>query len=220
MPQTGFRIPMKSAMIGRLWLAVTPIFSLIQTSWTGPQCQTSMSVCKVLNHPITLPLTQLQETHEVVYHYDKYKINNTLIIALFAAPQTLAFDSGVSDSLGAGERTYYEFIFDTDGVTLRLFVTTGTIICYASDLIQNPNEEQGYVWKVTSTDYIDVFLDPDSLTRSVGSTLYVGLEGADTSNNFSTTGDQRSEDISVAQCTVHSIQVLKWLKVQNFSSTK
>ena len=100
----------------------------------------------------------------------------------------------MSDSLGAGERTYYEFAFDASGVTLRLTVTSGTLICYASDLTQNPNEEQGYVWKVTSSDYINVFLDPDSLTRAAGSSLYVALEGVDTSNNFSlnsTTGDRR-----------------------------
>ena len=116
----------------------------------------------------------------------------------YTAPQALSPDVGVSDSLGAGERTYYEFVFDSDGVTLRLSVTTGTIVCYASDLNQNPNEEQGYVWKVTSNDYIDVFLDPATLTRTAGSTLYVALEGADTSNNFSlnsTTGDRRSKSI-------------------------
>jgi receptor-type tyrosine-protein phosphatase Q len=110
------------------------------------------------------------------------------------APLALSSDSGVSDSLGAGERTYYEFDFVANGVTLQLTVTSGTLICYASDLIQNPNEEHGYVWKVTISDYIDVFLDPDSLTRTAGSTLYVGLEGVDMSNDYtlnSTTGDRR-----------------------------
>jgi hypothetical protein len=110
------------------------------------------------------------------------------------APLALTSDTGVSDSLDAGERTYYEFDFDSSGVTLRLTVSSGTLICYASDLTQNPNEEQGYVWKVTSSDYIDVFLDPDSLTRPAGSTLYVALEGVDTTNSYtfnSTTGDRR-----------------------------
>ena len=108
----------------------------------------------------------------------------------------LSADTGVSSSLGAGERTYYEFDFDASGVTLRLTVTYGTIVCYASDLTQNPNEEQGYVWKVTSSEYIDVFLDPDSLTRAAGSSLYVALEGMDLSNNYtfnSTTGDRRGK---------------------------
>ena len=119
---------------------------------------------------------------------------------IHAAPHVLSSDTGVSDTLSANERTYYEFEFSSNGITLRLSVTSGTIICYASDLIQNPNEQQGYVWKVTATDYIDVFLDPDSLTRTVGSTLYVGLEGADLSNNFSlnsTTGDRRRKNILV-----------------------
>ena len=106
----------------------------------------------------------------------------------------MSSNTGVSDSLGNGRRLYYEFVFDATGVTLRLNITTGTIVCYASDLVQNPNEEQGYVWKVTSSSYIDVFLDPSSLTRATGSSLYVALEGADTSNTFSlnsTTGDRR-----------------------------
>ena len=142
-----------------------------------------------------LPLTLLLEIQEVYRSALKhYKAMNTIIFP-YAAPQALTPDAGVSDSLGAGERTYYEFAFDTDGVTLRLSVTTGTLICYASDLIQNPNEDQGYVWKVTTTNYVDVFLDPDALSRTAGSTLYVGLEGVDTSNTFSinsTTGDRRS----------------------------
>ena len=44
------------------------------------------------------------------------------------------------------------------------------------------------------SDYIDVFLDPDSLTRTAGSTLYVAMEGVDTTNSYtfnSTTGDRR-----------------------------
>ena len=121
-----------------------------------------------------------------------------ITISSSIAPQAVTSNSAVTDTLGAGQRSYYEFAFDADGVTLRLTVTTGTMVCYASDLIQNPNEEQGYVWKVTTSSYIDVFLDPSSLTRAAGSSLYVGLEGADTSNNFSlnsTTGDQRGERI-------------------------
>ena len=100
----------------------------------------------------------------------------------------------MSNSLISGERLYYEFAFATNGVTLRLNVTTGTIICYASDLIQRPNEEQGYVWMVTISAYLDVFLDPGSLNRPAGSSLYITLEGSQTSNNFnlnSSTGDRR-----------------------------
>ena len=151
-----------------------------------------MLECKALDQLTTLPSTLLQEIQEVYIR----ELNNIIrLFLIYAAPQALTPDTGVSDSLGAGERTYYEFAFDTDGVTLRLSVTTGTLICYASDLIQNPNEEQGYVWKVTTTNYVDVFLDPDALSCRAGSTLYVGLEGVDNSNTFSlnsTTGDRRS----------------------------
>ena len=124
-------------------------------------------------------------------------INESLLSTIFIpVPLTLSSDSGVSDTLGAGERTYYEIDFVSNGVTIRLFVTRGTIICYASDLIQNPNDEQGYVWRVTAAGYIDVFLDPDSLSRTAGSSLYIGLEGVDMINNYtlnSTTGDRRGK---------------------------
>ena len=118
-------------------------------------------------------------------------MNNVFFVA---APQTVSSDVGVSNSLSSGQRLYYEFVFATNGITLRLDVTNGTIICYASDLIQNPNEEEGYVWMITISTYTDVFLDPGSLNRPAGSFLYVTLEGSETTNNFnlnSTTGDRR-----------------------------
>ena len=169
------------------------MYSLIQTFWEGLQELTSTSVWKEVDHLAPSHWIQLQEIQEASIMVEMLV---TSILYVITAPLALASDTGISGSLGAGERTYYEFDFDSDGVTLRLTVTFGTIICYASDIIQNPNEDQGYVWKVTVSNYQDVFLNPDSLNRTTGPTLYVALEGVNTSNDFtlnSTTGDRRSE---------------------------
>ena len=100
----------------------------------------------------------------------------------------------MSSSLTYGQRKYYQYGFSSSGLTIRLTVSSGYVICYASDLIQNPNDDQGYVWRVTSSGYIDVFLDPTSLNRPAGTTLYVALEGSSSSSSFTlsaTSGDRR-----------------------------
>lgn len=106
----------------------------------------------------------------------------------------MALDVDVSSSLTYGQRLYYQYGFSSSGLTIRLTVSSGYVICYASDLIQNPNDDQGYVWRVTSSGFIDVFLDPSSLNRPTGTTLYVALEGSSSSSSFTlsaTSGDRR-----------------------------
>ena len=98
------------------------------------------------------------------------------------------------DTIEEGKRVYFQFPFPTDGVTIQLNITTGSVICYASDRYQNPNEAQGYDWKVEVSAYADVFLDPSLLSRSVGAIVYVGIEGVSVSNTFTlgnTEGDRR-----------------------------
>ena len=63
--------------------------------------------------------------------------------------------------------------------------------------MQNPNEEQGYEWKVVTNGTVEVYLDPNSLGREAGFYIYIGLEGGSTVNNFSlnsTAGDRRSKN--------------------------
>lgn len=105
----------------------------------------------------------------------------------------------VSNSLGSYQRLFYQLVFATNGITIRLTVTSGTIICYASDLTQNPTAEQGYVWTVTTSGYVDIFLDPSTLNRNAGSSLYIALEGSSASTNTytfsSSTGDRRRKTL-------------------------
>ena len=79
---------------------------------------------------------------------------------------------------------------------MALNVGTGYIVCFASDSNPNPNERQGYIWKVETGDYIDTFVDPALLGRPAGQYMYIGLEGNHSNNNFSvnsTDGDRRSK---------------------------
>lgn len=99
-----------------------------------------------------------------------------------------------SNSVGMGERVYYRFDFLSTGITIRLDVGMGYIICYASDSNQNPNAVQGYDWKVESSGYIDTFIDPTLLGRPPGQYIYISLEGSQSNNSFLvnfTDGDRR-----------------------------
>lgn len=124
----------------------------------------------------------------------------TLFINL-TAPQVVSFDVDVSNSLGAYQRLFYQLVFATNGITIRLTVTSGTVICYASDVTQNPTADQGYVWTVTTSGYVDIFLDPSTLNRNAGSSLYIALEGSSASTNTftfsSSTGDRRRKTFAV-----------------------
>lgn len=98
-------------------------------------------------------------------------------------------------SIQNNELVYFELEFPSDGITFTLTVAVGYITCYASDIVQNPNGEQGYEWKVETNSSTEVFIDPDSLDREPGTYVYISLEGGSSINNFSlnsTSGDRRS----------------------------
>ena len=87
---------------------------------------------------------------------------------------------------------FYNYGFPAGGLTIRLNISIGSIVCYASDIIESPNEVRGYDWKVEANGYIDVFLDPTSLGRPAGSVVYIALNGVQATNSFnlgSTAGD-------------------------------
>lgn len=103
-----------------------------------------------------------------------------------------------SGSVGARVLQYFRFQFPSNGLTIYLSITSGTIICYASDQAQNPNSRQTYIWRVQTSGYANVFIDPLLLGRSAGAYIYIGIEGVDdaVTNNFTvnnTDGDKRRE---------------------------
>ena len=65
-------------------------------------------------------------------------------------------------------------------------------MCYASDRIPNPSEDNGYDWKIEASGFVDTFLDPASLGRQAGVAVFIALQGVLDANNFtlnSTTGN-------------------------------
>lgn len=102
----------------------------------------------------------------------------------------LATNATSTDTVEEGTRVYYQFQFPSDGVTIILNVTSGYVICYASDRYQNPNEAQGYDWKIEVSGYADIYLNPSYLSRSAGSTVYVAIEGVNASNHFTLGNDE------------------------------
>ena len=130
-------------------------------------------------------------------------LNVLMCSPLFAVPSPVLVDVDVSGTVIQGELKYYRYGFSQNGLTIRLNVVSGYIICYASDTNQNPNSRQGYNWIVTVTGFSDVFIDPLLLGRPAGQYLYIGIEGGQSgSNSFvlnSTDGDRRG------QCTIRNL---------------
>lgn len=88
---------------------------------------------------------------------------------------------------------YYQFIFPSNGITLFLNVSTGSVYCYASDRYENTNEEL-YDWTLTADGYADIFINPSTLGRTPGTYMYVSLKGIQSYNSYSLNsedGDRR-----------------------------
>ena len=65
-----------------------------------------------------------------------------------------------------------------------LDISYGSVVCYASDTLQNPNSEHGYTARVEASYYNDSYIDPSIFQ---GGYLYIGIEGSSSvSNNTST----------------------------------
>lgn len=85
-------------------------------------------------------------------------------------------------------------MYPSTGITLVLDIGYGSVVCYASGTLQNPNSEHGYTAKVEASYYNDSYVDPSSFQGAIGGYLYVGIEGSsNVSNNTftlnSTVGD-------------------------------
>lgn len=96
----------------------------------------------------------------------------------------------------AQDRFVYYFIpFSSSGVTIRIDALVGGIRCYASDTNRRPSS-RSYVWTLVITDYDDSFLDPSTLGRTPGTSVYIALQGINAVNTFTmntTIGDTSIE---------------------------
>ena len=101
----------------------------------------------------------------------------------------------MNTSIAQDRFVYYFRPFSSSGVTIRIDALVGGIRCYASDTDRRPNS-RSYVWTLVITDYDDSFLDPSTLGRTPGSSVYIALQGINAANTFTmntTIGDTSIE---------------------------
>lgn len=110
-----------------------------------------------------------------------------LICKVCSFPYTVPFVGtlgvSVTGTLVYKEVVYYQFPFPNTGLTFVLEVSEGSVICYASNSLQNPGRKYGYTWRVVTDSYNDSYIDPSTIQGTVGSYIYVGIDGRNVSNN-------------------------------------
>ena len=99
---------------------------------------------------------------------------------LYFTQTGIAINETVTATLASMQYVYYLLRFPSQGVTIRLNVTFGSIICFASTTIPNPDEFH-YDWKIETDMYADAYLDRN---ESIRETLFVSLQGVHASNSF------------------------------------
>ena len=106
---------------------------------------------------------------------------------LSAVPTILPI-GGISTGLpSAGQYVYFWFsAWSSSGVTVSITLSSGSVVCYASDRFQTPSNLPGYSdWTLTITnEYTEMFIDPSTLGRPIGSFLSFAFLGQQSLNNF------------------------------------
>lgn len=90
----------------------------------------------------------------------------------------------VSDVVGLGQTKYlnYPISNNSQGITVALNVTNGSIILYASTIVSTPNEAF-YDIKISTSNYEDLYIDPANLTSTgPANTVYIAVQGIGASN--------------------------------------
>ena len=101
----------------------------------------------------------------------------------------------------------YQITNINESITVVLNVTNGSVTLYASATISTPNEAFHDI-KITTNSYEDVYINPTNITNiGQGSTIYIALEGSDTSNNIhvsATAGDSSTGK----QCNINQNNII------------
>jgi hypothetical protein len=95
----------------------------------------------------------------------------------------LSIGSVFGNTIPSGVIKFYSLPFPANGLTLNITISSGYVYCYASDRFRNPNQYM-YDWYIDVRDYWEVYLDPRSLSRPVGSFLYVSFFGVNAANVY------------------------------------
>ena len=89
-------------------------------------------------------------------------------------------------TLSSGVTRYYEVAFPSDGVTVTLDVTQGSVTVYVSDNIWNANA-QDYDWRVTANTtvgFTESFFNSSTLNRQARSILFLAIVGGQSTSTF------------------------------------
>ena len=94
-------------------------------------------------------------------------------------------------TLEQNQTAFFQYTLPEEGLTLRLEVETGLIVCFVSNRIENPNEAL-YDFRVETSRISDVYISLDNLQENSSTTIYISCEGRSGINNFTlntTSGD-------------------------------
>ncbi len=93
-------------------------------------------------------------------------------------PTIIGYGALYSGTVNYGDFTYNLISsWTSSGVTLSLFLTSGSVILFASDTTQSPSTLGGYVWRLQSSGYSEIFLNPATLGRQAGDYVAFALQG-------------------------------------------
>lgn len=125
-------------------------------------------------------------------------------------PTVLSLGGIGNGSPAAGQYVYFWIpSWSSAGVTVSITLSSGSVVCYASDRIQTPSSSPGYAdWVVTITNqYTEMYLNPSTLGRPIGSFLSFAFLGQQSANNFSIQVDS-GQVITSGNCTIDLIIAL------------
>ena len=93
-------------------------------------------------------------------------------------PTIVGYGALYPGPINYGDFTYYLISsWTSSGLTLSLFLTSGSVILFASDITQSPSTLGGYVWRQQSSGYSEIFLNPVTLGRQAGAYVAIALQG-------------------------------------------
>ena len=122
--------------------------------------------------------------------YDTIKKHQQYIIitsSYLIASTSFPIGKNITGVLQERETQYLNYpIPESGGITLQVNVDRGTIVLYASSVIQTPNEAFHDI-KVVTNSYEDVFINSNDLSDSNAGTVFIALTSAGDSSSNTTT---------------------------------
>ena len=90
------------------------------------------------------------------------------------------------NTLRVSQSAYYNFPYPSEGATISLTVTSGSIVCYGSVTTRNPSGSDS-TWAISSSGNDDLYLDPEQLSGITRHRAFIGIYGTSSTNTFTFT---------------------------------